>query len=81
MDLANLDLKSTINLPKTAFSMKANLPQTEPKMLARWEAENLYGQIRAARAGNFPGLNPGMEVNFGQEEGDQGPQATWVQAL
>ena len=27
MDLANLDLKATINLPKTSFSMKANLPQ------------------------------------------------------
>ena len=51
MDLANLDLKATINLPKTSFSMKANLPQTEPKMLARWEAEDLYGQIRAARLG------------------------------
>jgi isoleucyl-tRNA synthetase len=31
--------------------MKANLPQAEPKMLARWEAEDLYGQIRRARAG------------------------------
>src|SRR6266704_2858901 len=31
-----LDLKSTINLPKTGFPMKANLPQNEPKMLERW---------------------------------------------
>jgi isoleucyl-tRNA synthetase len=31
-----LDLKSTINLPKTDFPMKANLPQNEPKALARW---------------------------------------------
>src|SRR5271157_5487364 len=45
------DVKQTVNLPKTSFSMKANLPQTEPKMLARWEAEDLYGQIRAARLG------------------------------
>jgi isoleucyl-tRNA synthetase len=52
MDLENFDLKGSINLPKTTFSMKANLPQTEPKMLARWEAEDLYGQIRAARAGH-----------------------------
>jgi isoleucyl-tRNA synthetase len=51
MDLENFDLKGSINLPKTSFSMKANLPQTEPKMLARWETEDLYGQIRAARAG------------------------------
>ncbi len=44
-----LDLKQTINLPKTSFSMKANLPQNEPKWLARWAKENLYGEIRAAR--------------------------------
>jgi isoleucyl-tRNA synthetase len=47
-----LDLKSTINLPKTAFPMKANLPQNEPKMLARWEQEKLYERIRAARKGS-----------------------------
>jgi isoleucyl-tRNA synthetase len=46
-----VDLKQTINLPKTSFAMKANLPQSEPKMLERWEKEDLYGQIRAARAG------------------------------
>ena len=33
-----LELKQTINLPKTSFSMKANLPQNEPKWLARWVA-------------------------------------------
>jgi len=47
-----LDLKSTLNLPKTDFSMKANLPQNEPKMLARWEQEKLYERIRAARKGS-----------------------------
>ncbi len=46
-----LDLKSTLNLPKTQFSMKANLPQNEPKMLARWEQMRLYDQIRGARQG------------------------------
>ncbi|HWB85153.1 MAG TPA: isoleucine--tRNA ligase [Bryobacteraceae bacterium] len=51
MDSDKFDLKQTIHLPKTSFSMKANLPQAEPKMLERWEKENLYGQIRAARAG------------------------------
>jgi isoleucyl-tRNA synthetase len=44
-----LDLKSTINLPKTAFPMKANLPQNEPKMLERWEQMGLYERIREAR--------------------------------
>ena len=32
-----LDLKSSLNLPRTAFPMKAGLPQNEPKMLAEWE--------------------------------------------
>jgi isoleucyl-tRNA synthetase len=51
MDSHNVDLKQTVNLPKTAFPMKANLPQTEPKLLERWEKEKLYEQIRASRAG------------------------------
>jgi isoleucyl-tRNA synthetase len=51
-DVTFRDLKSTINLPKTAFPMKANLPQNEPKMLARWEQEKLYDRIRAARKGS-----------------------------
>ena len=50
-----LDLKSTINLPKTAFPMKANLPQNEPKMLARWEEMAIYERIRKARAGSEKG--------------------------
>ncbi|MSV28851.1 MAG: isoleucine--tRNA ligase [Bryobacterales bacterium] len=51
MDPKSIDLKQTVNLPRTDFSMKANLPLTEPKTLARWEAEDLYGQIRKSRAG------------------------------
>src|SRR3954470_7529112 len=51
MDPKNIDLKQTLNLPRTSFDMKANLPVAEPKMLAAWEKEDLYGQIRAARAG------------------------------
>jgi isoleucyl-tRNA synthetase len=46
-----LELKSTINLPKTDFPMKANLPQNEPKALARWEQMGIYERIREARAG------------------------------
>ena len=45
------DLKSTINLPKTGFPMKAGLPQNEPKMLERWEQMGLYQRIRQARQG------------------------------
>ena len=44
-----LDLKSTLNLPKTDFPMKANLPQNEPKMLAWWEQIGIYEHIREAR--------------------------------
>src|SRR5580692_3989930 len=44
-------LKSTLNLPKTAFPMKANLPENEPKRLAAWQQQHLYAQIRAARTG------------------------------
>jgi isoleucyl-tRNA synthetase len=47
-----LELKATINLPKTAFPMKANLPQNEPKMLARWEETRIYERIREARKGS-----------------------------
>jgi isoleucyl-tRNA synthetase len=47
-----LELKATINLPKTAFPMKANLPQNEPKILARWEQTGIYERIRQARKGS-----------------------------
>ena len=46
-----LDLKKTINLPKTDFSMKANLPKLESGMLAVWQRMDLYQRIRAARKG------------------------------
>ncbi|MDE1155723.1 MAG: isoleucine--tRNA ligase [Acidobacteriaceae bacterium] len=45
-------LKDTLNLPKTEFAMKANLPQNEPSRLAGWEEAKLYEQIRQARAGS-----------------------------
>src|SRR3982751_4497581 len=43
--------KDTVNLPRTDFPMKANLPTSEPDTLARWTAMDLYGKIRARRAG------------------------------
>src|SRR4030095_5563010 len=43
--------KDTVNLPRTAFPMKANLPTSEPETLARWQAMDLYGKIRARRKG------------------------------
>src|SRR5687768_12815858 len=45
------DYKKTLNLPQTAFAMKANLPQNEPKRLESWRGMNLYGKIREKSAG------------------------------
>lgn len=36
------DYKQTLNLPDTAFAMRANLAQREPQMLANWTEKNLY---------------------------------------
>ena len=48
---AMTDYKATLNLPSTSFPMKANLAQREPGILQRWQEQDLYGAIRAARAG------------------------------
>jgi isoleucyl-tRNA synthetase len=45
------DLKSTLNLPKTDFPMKARLPEREPEQLAAWETMRLYDRILESRAG------------------------------
>jgi isoleucyl-tRNA synthetase len=45
------DYKSTVFLPQTDFPMKAGLAQKEPALAAKWDAEDLYGQLRRARAG------------------------------
>jgi isoleucyl-tRNA synthetase len=45
------DLKSTLNLPRTDFPMKANLPHTEPRRVEAWRAERLYQKVREARRG------------------------------
>ena len=45
------DYKATLNLPETAFPMKAGLPQREPEMLQRWNSIDLYGKLRAIGEG------------------------------
>ncbi|MCW2411115.1 MULTISPECIES: isoleucine--tRNA ligase [unclassified Sphingobium] len=45
------DFKSTVFLPQTDFPMKAGLAQKEPGILARWQAQDLYGKLRAERKG------------------------------
>ncbi|HEX6650093.1 MAG TPA: isoleucine--tRNA ligase [Pyrinomonadaceae bacterium] len=46
-----LDLKKTVNLPKTDFSQKANLAQSEPARLEKWNKLDLYRLIQRSRAG------------------------------
>ena len=43
--------KDQINLPKTAFSMKANLPIREPQILDLWKKMSLYQELRKSRKG------------------------------
>ncbi|MGH7831938.1 MAG: class I tRNA ligase family protein, partial [Candidatus Binatia bacterium] len=40
-----MDYKETLNLPKTSFPMRGNLPQNEPRQAERWERENIYRKI------------------------------------
>ena len=43
--------KEQINLPKTAFSMKANLPNKEPQILELWKKIDLYKELRNSKKG------------------------------
>ncbi|MCZ6668346.1 MAG: isoleucine--tRNA ligase [Gammaproteobacteria bacterium] len=45
------DYKSTLNLPNTEFPMRGNLANREPERLKKWQQQNLYEKIRAARVG------------------------------
>ena len=45
----NKGYRDTLNLPKTSFSMKANLTQREPQLRKEWAKKNIYAQIREAR--------------------------------
>src|SRR5205814_10051963 len=47
--------RDTLNLPKTDFPMKGDLPRREPERLAAWKAEEIYRRLRDARsAGRSP---------------------------
>ena len=45
------DYKATLHLPATDFPMRGDLPKREPDTLARWEAQDLYAQLRANARG------------------------------
>ena len=46
-----MDYKATLNLPQTAFPMKANLPKREPETLAKWDVMRLYDRLREKSTG------------------------------
>ncbi|WP_397576397.1 isoleucine--tRNA ligase [Sphingorhabdus sp.] len=46
-----IDYRDTVFLPKTDFPMKAGLPQKEPGILARWQAQDFYAELRNRRRG------------------------------
>ena len=46
-----MDYKSTLNLPKTDFSMQAGLPKREPEMLAHWEENKTYEKLMKKNEG------------------------------
>jgi len=41
-----MEIKDSILLPKTEFSMKADLPNKEPAILERWQKNHLYENLR-----------------------------------
>ncbi|HTT46858.1 MAG TPA: isoleucine--tRNA ligase [Pseudolabrys sp.] len=51
MSTPKRDYSETLFLPQTDFPMRAGLPQREPEILKRWEAGDLYGQLREAAKG------------------------------
>src|SRR5436190_3622 len=46
-----MDYKETLNLPKTDFPMRGNLPQNEPRQVERWDREGIYFQVLVANRG------------------------------
>ena len=42
-----MDYKTTVNLPRTDFPMKAILPQREPEILAAWERDRIFEKLVA----------------------------------
>ena len=50
-DTPQHDYRNTVFLPQTGFPMRGDLPKKEPVILAKWEAMDLWGKLRAASVG------------------------------
>ena len=50
-DAPQRDYRDTVFLPQTSFPMRGDLPKKEPQILAKWDAMDLWGKLRAASAG------------------------------
>jgi len=46
-----MDYSKTLNLPETAFPMRGNLPQAEPKMQQWWDEADIYRKVQESRKG------------------------------
>ena len=64
MDSDAKDYKSTLNLPRTEFPMRGDLPKREPDWLALWERLDVYGRLRRKAAGA-----PGERTPFTLHDG------------
>jgi len=49
-----MEYKSTLQLPETAFPMRADLAKREPLLQQLWDKEGIYGKIQEKRAGAKP---------------------------
>jgi len=61
--MSDVKKKYSVFLPRTAFPMKADLPQREPKRLEKWKADRVYERIEAKRrADNAAGTGRGRRI-------------------
>ena len=74
MNTPKRDYSETLFLPQTDFPMRAGLPQREPEILKRWEAGDLYDQLRAGRQGQRE-IHPARRPALRQRQHPHRPRA------
>ena len=68
-----MDYKETLNLPRTDFPMKADLPRREPEILKRWAEMDLYGRLQGPEPGRAP-VHPARRPPLRQRPHPPGPR-------